>query len=61
VYLFEKQIDGLTHLHILITVKHVQRFPNSLCNPEALQGTRPLMLAFSWFLHEEGGLDGRKK
>lgn len=55
------QIYGLMHLHILVTVEKVQRFPDSLRTPEALQGTHPLMLAFSWFLHEGEGLDGRKE
>lgn len=49
------------HLYILVTVGKVQRLPNSLCTPEALRGTRPLMLAFSWFLCEGGGLGGMKK
>ena len=60
-FLKNNQIYGLMLSHILVTVEKVQRFPNSLCTPEALQGTCPLMLAFSWFLHEGEGLDGRKE
>lgn len=60
-FLKNNQIYGLLHLHILVTVEEVQRFPHSLCTPEALQGTRPFMLAFSWFLHEGEGLGSRKE
>lgn len=55
-FLKNSQIYGLMRLHILVTVEKVQRFPNSLCTPKALQGTCPLMLTFSWFLLREKSL-----
>lgn len=51
----------LMHLHILLPAEKVQRFPNQLRTPGALQGIQHEKPSINGLFHEGKGPDGRKE